>query len=140
MRRFSNRNQLVTLNEINVTPLLDLAFVLLIIFIITTPVLESSVDIDLPAGESEKNTEEPKKEDIRTVEINSAGQMWLDRQPMNIDQIEYHLYHTFQTNRNLIVFIRADKNGRIGSAVQVLDRCEKHGIDKVSFTTEFAEQ
>ncbi len=48
MRRFSQRNSLVTLSEINVTPLLDLAFVLLIIFVITTPMLESSLSLKLP--------------------------------------------------------------------------------------------
>ena len=50
MRRFSQRNSLVTLNDINITPLLDLAFVLLIIFIITTPLLEKGLDINLPSG------------------------------------------------------------------------------------------
>lgn len=50
MRRFSQRNSLVTLNEINVTPLLDLAFVLLIIFIITTPALEPGISMKLPVG------------------------------------------------------------------------------------------
>ncbi|MGB0581205.1 MAG: ExbD/TolR family protein [Limisphaerales bacterium] len=138
MRRFSNRNQLVTLNEINVTPLLDLAFVLLIIFIITTPVLESSVDLDLPKGSIEKN-DPPKKEDIRIVEINSAGEMWLDRNSMTVDQIDFELGATYKNNPKLIVAIRADKNAKIDFAVQILDRCEKHGIDKVSFTTEFAE-
>ena len=48
MRRFSQRNSLVTLNEINITPLLDLAFVLLLIFIITRPMLEQSMDLKLP--------------------------------------------------------------------------------------------
>ena len=50
MRRFSQRNSLVTLNEINITPLLDLAFVLLLIFIITRPMLEQSMDLKLPKG------------------------------------------------------------------------------------------
>ncbi|MGC8991294.1 MAG: ExbD/TolR family protein, partial [Verrucomicrobiia bacterium] len=50
MRRFSQRNSLVTLSDINITPLLDLAFVLLIIFVITTPLLEQSIDIRLPEG------------------------------------------------------------------------------------------
>ena len=48
MRRFSQRSQLVTLSEINITPLLDLAFVLLIIFVITTPLLEKSINLKLP--------------------------------------------------------------------------------------------
>ena len=49
MRRFSQRSHLVTLSEINITPLLDLAFVLLIIFVITTPLLEQSINLKLPA-------------------------------------------------------------------------------------------
>ena len=50
MRRFSQRNPLVTLSDINITPLLDLAFVLLIIFVITTPLLKKSIDLKLPHG------------------------------------------------------------------------------------------
>ena len=50
MRRFSQRSSLVTLSEINITPLLDLAFVLLIIFVITTPLLEQSISLKLPKG------------------------------------------------------------------------------------------
>ncbi len=50
MRRFSQRSHLVTLSEINITPLLDLAFVLLIIFVITTPLLDQSINLNLPEG------------------------------------------------------------------------------------------
>ena len=49
MRRFSQRSHLVTLSEINITPLLDIAFVLLIIFVITTPLLEKGLDLKLPS-------------------------------------------------------------------------------------------
>ncbi|HEX3856841.1 MAG TPA: biopolymer transporter ExbD, partial [Verrucomicrobiae bacterium] len=71
MRRFSQRSQMVTLSEINITPLLDLAFVLLIIFVITTPLLEQSIDLKLPrGGQPEKNLN---KSDIRTVEISNTG-------------------------------------------------------------------
>jgi len=56
MRRFSQRSALVTLSEINITPLLDLAFVLLIIFVITTPLLEKGLDLQLPSisGQTDK--------------------------------------------------------------------------------------
>ena len=50
MRRFSDRHSLHTLSELNVTPLLDLAFVLLIIFMITTPLMENSVDLVIPSS------------------------------------------------------------------------------------------
>jgi biopolymer transport protein ExbD len=56
MRRFSQKNALVTLADINVTPLLDLAFVLLIIFVITTPLLEQSMQLDLPRGGARSNS------------------------------------------------------------------------------------
>ena len=67
MRSFSQRNSLVTLSDINITPLLDLAFVLLIIFVITTPLLEQGLDLRLPEGG--KPDKSFSKGDIRTVEI-----------------------------------------------------------------------
>ena len=67
MRRFSQRSSLVTLSEINITPLLDLAFVLLIIFVITTPLLDQG--IKLPSGG--KPDKQVEKRDIRTVDITS---------------------------------------------------------------------
>ena len=69
MRRFSERSHLVTLSEINITPLLDLAFVLLIIFVITTPLLEQSINLKLPHGGRTNQVIE--KRNIRTVEISS---------------------------------------------------------------------
>tara|TARA_Y100001934_G_scaffold279481_1_gene383352 strand:- start:5100 stop:5519 length:420 start_codon:yes stop_codon:yes gene_type:complete len=135
MRRFSQRTQLVTLNEINVTPLLDLAFVLLIIFIITAPMLESSVTLDLPDGITE-NHEEPKKEDIHLVEIEKNGQFWLDKQKLSLAHVEYRLAMIYETNKNLIVSVRADKDGKADHIIQLVDRCMKNGIKSVSFATE----
>ncbi|MBL6764716.1 MAG: biopolymer transporter ExbD [Verrucomicrobiae bacterium] len=139
MRRFSKRNSLVTLNEINVTPLLDLAFVLLIIFIITTPMLESSVDLNLPVGQSESHGD-PKKEDIHVVEIDRRGYFWLDKQYMPLEHVEYYLAAIYQTNRNLIVSVRADKDGRVEPAIQLIDRCMRRGISQISFATELQSQ
>src|SRR5579862_7492621 len=71
MRRFSQRSHLVTLSDINITPLLDLAFVLLIIFIITTPLLTQSIELKLPRGGT--TVQRPDKNDIKTVEISNSG-------------------------------------------------------------------
>ena len=68
MRRFSQRNSLVTLSDINITPLLDLAFVLLIIFVITTPLLEQGLSLKLPTGDVKDDRKiDPK--DVKTIEI-----------------------------------------------------------------------
>ena len=83
MRRFSQRSYLVTLSEINITPLLDLAFVLLIIFVITTPLLEQSINLKLPrGGQPDKLVN---KRDIRTVEVSATGVYALDRRRMPFD-------------------------------------------------------
>ncbi|MEQ2010226.1 MAG: biopolymer transporter ExbD, partial [Limisphaerales bacterium] len=122
MRRFSQRNSLVTLSEINITPLLDLAFVLLVIFIITTPMLEGSLDVNLPTGSPRPDQARlPKAEDIRTVEIDRAGNFRLQKRPMPLDQVEAQLVADFRANPNLIIRVRGDKDGKLDHAMQLLD-------------------
>src|ERR1039458_4609155 len=86
MRRFSQRNSLVTLSDINITPLLDLAFVLLIIFIITTPLLTQSIELKLPRGVGQPD-KRLNKSDIRTVEISSTGYYKFESRQMALPQI-----------------------------------------------------
>jgi biopolymer transport protein ExbD len=76
MRRFSQRSSLVTLSEINITPLLDLAFVLLIIFVITTPLLTQGLDLKLPTGGKPDRPIE--RRDVRTVEVSPQGVLMLN--------------------------------------------------------------
>ena len=134
MRRFSQRSHLVTLSEINITPLLDLAFVLLIIFVITTPLLEQGWNLNLPKGGGPSARID--KDNIRTVEIDSRGNFLLNRARMSAHQIEQELAKTYRANPNLIVYIRADKNGRIEPFGDIINRCMRNGITKVSFRTE----
>ena len=72
MRRFSQRSSLVTLSDINITPLLDLAFVLLIIFVITTPLLDKGLELKLPKVDAQAD-KQITKSDVRTVEITAQG-------------------------------------------------------------------
>jgi biopolymer transport protein ExbD len=135
MRRFSQRSHLVTLSEINITPLLDLAFVLLIIFVITTPLLEQSIGLKLPQGGRPDNLKIDKR-DIHTVEIGTQGIFKLDRRTVSLDQLEADLVREFKSNPNIIVNIRADEMGRNKDLFAVLDRCQRNGITKYSLRTE----
>src|SRR5213594_1768574 len=99
MRRFSQRSALVTLSEINITPLLDLAFVLLIIFVITTPLLEQSINIKLPPGGKPDKQLNP--QDKRTVEITQQGSYLLDKRRLALDQVEAELVKSHHANPNL---------------------------------------
>jgi len=133
MRRFSQRNSLVTLSEINITPLLDLAFVLLIIFVITTPLLEQGFALNLPKGGTADTKIE--KDNVRTVEIDSRGNFMLNRTRMTVDQIEQELVRAYRGNPNLVIFVRADKDGRIEPFAEIMNRCIRNGITKFSFRT-----
>ena len=135
MRRFSQRNSLVTLSDINITPLLDLAFVLLIIFVITTPLLEKGLDLQLPGGVGHQDTQVIKR-DIHTVEITAQGHYVLDHKSMKPEQISDALEREYHNNPNVIVFIRGDENARLKLVADILDRCEKIGIKGVSFRTD----
>ena len=134
MRRFSQRNSLVTLSDINITPLLDLAFVLLIIFVITTPTLTQSLKLNLPSGGRRERTQLNPR-DIRTVEVSREGEMRLERKPMSLGQIEASLRDTYRVNPNLVVYILADKNTIFGNVAAILNLCQKYDITKFSVRT-----
>jgi biopolymer transport protein ExbD len=134
MRRFSQRSHLVTLSEINITPLLDLAFVLLIIFVITTPLLEQSINLKLPTGgQPDKRLD---KRDIRTVEITPQGAYTMNKRFMKLNQIVAQLAQDFRHNPNLVIYVRADENSRMKDFVALTDACTQNGISRYSIRTE----
>ena len=134
MRRFSQRSHLVTLSEINITPLLDLAFVLLIIFVITTPLLTQSIELDLPHGG--KPDKPLNKSDIRTVEVSNTRFYALEGKSMPMPQIIARLAGEFRSNPRLVVNICADKNCRYDLVAQIIDGCQKSGITRYSLRTD----
>jgi len=125
----------VTLSEINITPLLDLAFVLLIIFVITTPLLEQSINLKLPKGMGRPD-QFINKRDIRTVEVSNTGVYALDRQRMPFNELMTRLAADYRANQNLIVYIRADEDGPYKNVAAVLDGCQRNGITRYSLRTE----
>jgi biopolymer transport protein ExbD len=135
MRRFSQRSHLVTLSEINITPLLDLAFVLLIIFVITTPLLEQSITLKLPTGMGQPDKKiDPRN--VRTVEVTTTGVYALDKQRMSLDQIIAKIASDFRGNPDLIVYIRAEKTSPYENVAAVIDGCQKKGITRYSLRTD----
>ena len=121
MRRFSQKSSLVTLSEINITPLLDLAFVLLIIFIITTPLLQDhGLELNLPKG---GQPDPPlRQEDFRTVEV-GKGFYLLNGVRFNLAGLKKELEKYLQFNPELKIFIRADKTTPFDDVFQVTDYC-----------------
>ena len=135
MRRFSQRSYLVTLSEINITPLLDLAFVLLIIFVITTPLLEQSINLKLPKGMGQPDKKIDQR-NVRTVEVSTTGVYVLDKQRMSLGQLTARLAGESRSNPNLIVYIRADQDGPYKNVAALIDGCQRGGITRYSLRTE----
>ncbi len=134
MRRFSQRNQLVTLNDINITPLLDLAFVLLIIFVIATPMMENGIKVDLPGG-GQPETQPLQRKDIKLVEVNAEGAYFYEGRPMVLDEIEKNLVQEANANTNMLVYIRGDGDGAYKYVAAALNRCERNQITRISLRT-----
>jgi biopolymer transport protein ExbD len=134
MRRFSQRSSLVTLSEINITPLLDLAFVLLIIFVITTPLLDKGLPLNLPKGGVTDSKIETK--DIRTVEIDPKGAYTVSKRTLKLDQLLRELVQDFHANQKLVVYIRADENSRTKELAALIDGCQRNGITRYSLRTQ----
>lgn len=135
MKRFSQRTHLVTLSEINITPLLDLAFVLLIIFVITTPLLEKGLALNLPKAIGQP-ARPVRPQDARTVEINSVGNYAMNKRVQKLDQIVGQLAQDYRANTNLVIYIRADENSRMKDFVALTDACAQQGISRYSIRTQ----
>ncbi len=133
-RRFSQREGLATLSEINVTPLLDLCFVLLVIFMITTPLLENNTDLALPTGGASGNPVDPDK--VRTLSVDRNQTVALDGQTIPPGQLAARLEALHAERPDAAVVIRPDKNLTVQQLVGVMDSLRAARIMKVGIVTE----
>jgi biopolymer transport protein ExbD len=133
MRRFSDRNPLHTLSELNVTPLLDLAFVLLIIFMITTPLLENSMDLVVPTSSTAKTEVNPAQ--VQTVAIDRNDVLKLNEQVVTEPDLESRLTQLRREQPGVAVVVRPHKDLPVQSFVRVMDLLHRAGITKVGVMT-----
>ncbi len=133
MKRFSERQSLTTLSELNVTPLLDLAFVLLVIFIITTPLMENSMDLVVPTSVAAENAVDPSK--VRVVEIDKNGKLSLDGDPTTLVDLEMQLTDLRMKSPQTAVVIRSDKTLPVQQLIDVMDAVEKASITRIGVVT-----
>ena len=130
MKRYSQRSGHTAMAELNVTPLLDLAFVLLIIFIITTPLLESNIPLKLPSGSDHASgTVDPKS--IRTVSLDRNGQLFLEDKPIELPLLAQQLAVFGRETPEASVVVRADKSLRYQQVMDVIDQVRAAGIDRL---------
>ena len=120
-------------SNINVTPMADVMLVLLIIFMITTPMLQDSVTVKLP-----KSTypEKPDTKEPFTLSLTREGYMYLGRIPVTEQKMEQALSEYFANRSDKSLFIRADQAVDYGKVVHIVNECRKLGVRRVALMTE----
>ncbi|MGI9088567.1 MAG: ExbD/TolR family protein [Chthoniobacterales bacterium] len=133
MKRYSQRSNLSTLSEINITPLLDLAFVLLIIFIITTPLLENSVNLAIPASGAANAPVDPSQ--VQTVSIDRNEALSFNNEPVDAATLSDRLTRLKATNPEVAVVIRPDRELPVQKLISLMDLMQRAQINRVGIAT-----
>jgi biopolymer transport protein ExbD len=133
MRRYSQRHNLGTLAELNVTPLLDLAFVLLIIFMITTPLMEKNVDVVLPTANPASGATLPPEEE--NISITKDDVIKLNNEVVSLDQLEAQLTALKKSQPNIAVVIRPHKDLTVQKLTDVTAAILRAGITRTALVT-----
>lgn len=133
MRRYSQRQNLSTLSEINITPLLDLAFVLLIIFIITTPLLENSVTLAIPSSQAANAAIDPSK--VQTISIDRLETVKFNNEPVDAAALAAKLTAAKTANPDVAVVIRPDRELPVQKLIGLMDAVQRAQIVRVGIAT-----
>jgi biopolymer transport protein ExbD len=133
MRRYSQRQSLSSLSEINITPLLDLAFVLLIIFMITTPLLENSMSLIIPSSAA-KNSAVTSSQ-VQTVAIDRNEAIRLNNKPVDLEALNAQLVELKRANPDVAVVIRPDRDLPVQKLIELMDALQRAQIMKVGIAT-----
>ena len=121
------------MSEINMTPLVDVMLVLVVIFIITAPLLASSIRLDLPRSEGAKPNDAPR---FVTVVLDKDGKAFLDDRPASAEQLAQRLAAVAKANPDTEIQLRADQAVPYGRVVEVMGVAQKAGLNRIGFVAE----
>ena len=135
MKKFSKGHH-SSLNELNITPLLDLAFVMLVIFIITTPQLSNDLEMNLPSPKKTKAPSPPPK--INRILVESSGRITLNEQPIEVASLKQALVSLKSHDPETSVVVKGAADVDYQKVITVLDVLQQADIVKVGLATETA--
>ena len=133
MRRYSQRHNLSTVSEINITPLLDLAFVLLIIFMITTPLLENSVNLIIPSSGAANAP--VKAGQVQTISIDRRETIKINDRTVPPADLVTRLSELKRANPEVAIVIRPDRDLPVQKLISLMDALQRAQITKVGIAT-----
>jgi biopolymer transport protein TolR len=127
-----NRQTGTSLSEINIVPFVDVMLVLLIIFMITAPILQSGIDVNLPKTQTVKEISEPRL----VVTIDRGQLVYLGDDPVNIHDLGGKVKAQMHNPQSDAVYLRCDETVPFGTFATVIDTLRQSGIENVSVVTE----
>jgi len=123
-------------SDINVTPMVDVMLVLLIIFMVITPMLQKGVSVDLAKVNNPEQMPDADKEDALVVAIMRDGKVFFGNERTDPDQITQKVKDRLASRVDKRVFIRADARAKFGAVVQIVDNVRAAGVDQLGLLTD----
>ena len=128
----SRLNSYAPISQINITSLVDVTMVLLIVFILVTPIMLHGINVQLPQASSGRMDV---SKDAITISISKYGSLYLDNARVTYESLKKRLKIIVGSTQNTSVIIKADKSVEYGEVVKVLDIVRKSGVSKVALPT-----
>lgn len=128
-----HRSTVRTMSDMNLTSMMDLTFLLLITFIITFPLVEQGIPLNLPTGKAQvlENSDKP-----AVVSVDKEGRIFLGVEPLTLEALEQRLRTMLATNQDLRITLRGDTDANYGGIVAVARMASSIGIKKMSMATQ----
>lgn len=119
-------------DDINITPMLDLAYVLLVIFILMATASVQGIKVDLPKASSAQSLVQPK---TIAITVSSDGQIFMDAYPVTLSDLESRLRNAKASNPDVPIVLKGDTTAQYGKITEVLDLCRQLDLNKVGLVT-----
>jgi biopolymer transport protein TolR len=123
--------------DINVTPMADIMLVLLIIFMITTPLLQTGITVNLPKAKNPLDAPEADSKDAVVLALNRDGRIFLAKNPVTEADLQDFLVKRFSSGEvNKTVYVKADQAVAYGRVVQIVNQCRNAGVERIGLMAE----
>ena len=133
----SKRNEGAKINsDINVTPMVDVMLVLLIIFMVVTPMLQKGISVDMAPVNNPEQMPDADKEDALLVSITKDGKVYFGSDQIQVDALTQKVKDRLANKQDKRVYVKADMRTRFGYVVQVVDNVRAAGVDDLGLLTE----
>jgi biopolymer transport protein ExbD/biopolymer transport protein TolR len=123
-------------SEINVTPMADVMLVLLIIFIVVTPMLQKGVSVELANTTNPVDMKDADRDDAVLVAVTRDGKFYLGQEPVRIEDLSTRVNDLLSNTMDKVVYVKSDFRAKYGDVVQVVDNIRNAGVDRIGLLTE----